>query len=216
MSELLANLTAAMVDVISGAGYFGLAFLMAIDAANIPAPSEVTLAFAGYLVSVGRLTFWPAVAVATLSYTAGACFSYWLGFRGGRPFVQKYGKFVFVTKRDVELADRLFAKYGAAIAFFSRFVPVVRTFISLPAGIARMPFGKFVTYTALGAFGWSLLFIWLGVKFGENYAQIKEKFRWIDDVLIAIIILAIVAWITRFFLHRRRERLAERTTLPQK
>lgn len=206
MSELISAISNAMVDFITNAGYFGVAFLMFIDAANIPAPSEVTLAFAGYLVSTGRLTFWWAVIVSSLAYTSGATFSYWLGYRGGRPFVQKYGKFVFITKRDIELADKLFAKYGSAIAFFSRFVPVLRTFISLPAGIARMPLRKFIPYTFLGALGWSLLFIWLGMKFGENYELIREKFHGIDKVIIVVVILAIIAWVARFFIHRRHER----------
>ncbi|MFO0702728.1 MAG: DedA family protein [Candidatus Andersenbacteria bacterium] len=208
------SLLAALVNFISSAGYVGLAVLLAADAANIPIPSELSLAFAGYLVSTGQLAFWPAVIVGTLGYSLGAAFSYWLGYRGGRPFVQRYGRFVFITHRDLELADKLFARFGAAIAFFSRFVPVVRTFISLPAGIARMPFGRFITYTTAGGFIWSVLFVWLGLKFGQNYDVIRERFHGIDIAIAVVIGLGIVAWIVRFFVHQRRERHARGTSVP--
>ena len=210
LEHILATLAAWLVSFVSATGYAGVAGLMFIDAANIPAPSELTLPFTGYLVSTGRFSFWPAVLVATIGYTLGALVSYWIGYRGGRRFVERYGKWVLISGRDLDIGDRLFKKYGAAIAFFSRFVPVLRTFVSLPAGIARMPIKTYAAFTFAGAFLWSLIFVWLGQRLGDQYATIRERFAGVDKVAVAVVVLLGVAWVVRFVIHQRADRRYER------
>lgn len=215
MNHLTASLTAAIANFIGASGYAGLALLLAIDACNIPLPSELTLGFAGYLVSTGRFSFWPTVVVGTLGFTLGAIISYWIGARGGRRFVERYGYWVLLTKHELDIADRWFARFGSAIAFFSRLLPIGRTFISLPAGVARMPFGRFVTYTVLGSFIWSVAFVYLGRVVGDRYLAVLERYRWIDYAIGGVIIVALVVWVVRFIVIRRADKRVERQAAPR-
>lgn len=201
-----------IIDIISRLGYVGIAALMAIDSANIPVPSEITMPFAGYLVTTGRFTFWGAVMAGTIGSTVGSLISYWIGVKGGRAFVEKYGKFVLISKRDLARGDRLFAKWGNAIAFFARVVPVVRTFISLPAGITRMPIMQFTIYTFAGSLLWSWVLVYFGQVVGENYAQVRERFHGIDVVVVILLALLFVAWVVHFIREIRQERKEARET----
>lgn len=191
-------LAARVTEFISALGYWGLAIGMAIESANIPLPSEIILPFGGYLVSTGRLTFWGAVMAGTLGGLGGSIVSYYIGLLGGRPFLQKYGRYVGISEKHFIQAERWFERYGEATVFFTRLMPVIRTFISLPAGIARMNIWRFIIYSFLGSLPWSILLVYLGVKLGQHWDALKPWFHRLD-VIVAAGILALLAywWIRR-------------------
>ncbi|MBO8138282.1 MAG: DedA family protein [Desulfotomaculum sp.] len=199
--SLIEESFAWVTDFIAALGYWGLAIGMAIESANIPLPSELILPFGGYLVSTGQLNFWGAVMAGTVGGTIGSILSYSLGFLGGRPLLIKYGRYVGITRHKLEMADRWFARYGEAAVFFTRLMPIIRTFISLPAGLAGMNFKKFVIYTFLGSLPWSIVLTFAGVKLGENWHQIKPWFHRLDAVVAAGILLLAV-----YYLLKRRRR----------
>lgn len=191
---------AATVDFIARLGYWGIGIGMAIESANIPLPSEVILPFGGYLVSQSKLSFWGAVLAGTVGGTVGSIISYALGSMGGLPLLLRYGRYIHITGERLEQANRWFERYGEKAVFIARLLPVIRTFISLPAGIARMRFGRFVVYTFLGSLPWSALLTYIGVKLGENWRAIEPFFHRLDLLLI----LAVVAVIIYYWWHRRR------------
>ncbi len=173
--------------MIAALGYWGVGIGMAIESANIPLPSEVILPFGGYLVHTGRLDFWGTVMAGTVGGTLGSIGSYYLGIKGGRPFLHKYGRYIGISERKLVLADYWFARYGEATVFFTRLLPIVRTFISLPAGIARMNFKKFVIYTFLGSLPWSILLVYVGYALGQNWQAIKPWFHRLDFLVAALL-----------------------------
>ncbi|MDD3653689.1 MAG: DedA family protein [Desulfotomaculaceae bacterium] len=185
----------AVTVVIASWGYWGVAVGMAIESANIPLPSEVILPFGGYLVSTGRLEFYRTVMAGTVGGVVGSILSYYLGVWGGRPFLVKYGRYFGFSMDHLALADRWFKQYGEATVFFTRLMPIVRTFISLPAGIARMDFKKFVVYSFFGSLPWSLLLVYIGLKLGQNWQSIKGWLHGLDAlVVVGIAILIIYLW----------------------
>ena len=185
-----------IVSFISHSGYFGIMFLMAIESACIPLPSEVIMPFSGYLVFTGRFRLaWVAVAGA-LGCNLGSAVAYYVGALGGRPLAEKYGRLVLVSRHDLDRADRWFARYGDGTVFFSRLLPVVRTFIALPAGVARMDFIRFNLYTFLGSLPWCLLLAYAGLKLGARWTILRDYFHRFD-VAIAVLILAAIAWFIR-------------------
>lgn len=176
-------------------GYWGVAIGMAIESANIPLPSEVILPFGGYLVFTGRLEFYRTVLAGTVGGVAGSILSYYLGVWGGRPFLVKYGRYFGFSMDHLALADRWFNRYGEATVFFTRLMPIIRTFISLPAGIARMDFKKFVIYSFFGSLPWSFLLVYIGLKLGQNWQSIKGWLHGLDVlVVVGIAILIIYLW----------------------
>jgi membrane protein DedA with SNARE-associated domain len=191
--ELLARY---IISVISGSGYVGIVLLMGIESACIPLPSEVIMPFSGYLVSVGRFKLgWVALAGA-LGCNAGSLVAYYVGSLGGRPLVEKYGRYVLVTHHDLEMADRFFARYGDWAVFIARLLPVIRTFIALPAGVARMNFLRFNIYTFLGSLPWCAALAYAGLKLGERWTTLRQYFHRFDTV-IGILILIAAAWFIR-------------------
>ncbi len=172
---------------------------MLLESACIPIPSEVIMPFSGYLVFTGRFMMWQIVFWGALGNLVGSALAYWVGFYGGRPLVEKYGKYILVSNRDLETADKWFSKYGQRAVFFSRLLPAVRTFISLPAGIARMDFKKFSFYTLIGSLPWSLALAYVGLALGENWASIRVYFEKFDYIIAALVILVIIWWIWRHF-----------------
>ena len=182
-------------------GYLGVVVAMAIESAMVPLPSELILPYAGFLVSdpsqVEPLThgpwgFWIVVVAATIGNTLGSLVGYAIGAWGGRPFLARWGKYLLIRPHELELADRFFAKYGPATAFVSRLLPIVRTFISFPAGVARMPLGTFIAYSTAGAFLWSIALVWAGVQLGSRWVDIRHALQPFDG-LIAIAVVALVA-----------------------
>ncbi len=187
--KILEPIAQWIISVISSLGYGGIVLTMTIESACIPLPSEIIMPFSGYLVTTGRFTLFLTGVTGAMGCVIGSVLSYGVGIWGGRPFLEKYGKFVLISHRDLDNADRFFKKYGDLSIFISRLLPVVRTFISLPAGIAKMNFTKFVIYTFLGSFPWCLGLAYVGKVMGENWESIRVYFRQ-ADVLIGVLIVA--------------------------
>jgi membrane protein DedA with SNARE-associated domain len=180
-------------SVIAATGYGGVALLMAIESACIPLPSELIMPFAGYLVHEGTLNLlWVATAGA-IGCNLGSLVAYEIGCYGGRPLVEKYGRWILLSRRELAWADRFFLRWGYLAVFIARLLPVVRTFIALPAGIARMPRGRFHVYTFLGSWIWCLALAWLGLKLGENWRDLGKYFHQFDAV-IGVVIIAGIVW----------------------
>lgn len=190
-------------------GYVGVVIAMAIESAAIPLPSELILPFAGWSVSKGLTepltssawTYWGAVIAGVVGNTIGSLASYAIGAYGGRPLVERYGKYVLISAHDLELADRWFARYGEATVFFSRMLPIVRTFISVPAGIARMPLWRFTLFSILGAIPWVMLLVWGGMQLGDHWLELKHNLRGLDYLIAAVILLGVGLFVWR---HVRR------------
>src|ERR1700674_3742185 len=144
IDKLLTAVSTLVVGTISGLGYGGVVLMMAIESACIPLPSEIIMPFSGYLVSVGKMNLWAVALTGAVGCVVGSLVAYWAGMYGGRPFLEKYGRYVLISRQDLDLADRWFGRYGEAIIFTSRLLPAVRTFISFPAGVARMNLKSFV------------------------------------------------------------------------
>jgi len=193
-----------MTDVIGDYGYWAVFVLMMLESALIPIPSEVTMVFGGFLASRGELDFFWVGMIGALANVLGSWLAYWLGIWGGRPLVERWGKYVLLRPHDIDRAEAWFAKHGEAAVFVSRLLPVVRTFISLPAGVARMPFGKFTLYTFLGCIPWSFALAWGGFALGENWETVLrygEPITW----GVAAVVAGVVVW---FVAKRVRERRA--------
>lgn len=193
--EFLARL---IIGVISAAGYPGIVLLMAIESACIPLPSEVIMPFSGYLVSTGRFALFPVAVAGALGCNLGSLVAYYVGSWGGRPLVEKYGRYVLVTRHDLQMADRFFARFGDWAVFVARLLPVIRTFIALPAGIARMNVLRFHIYTFLGSLPWCLALAYAGRELGERWTTLREYFHRFDTVLAILIVVGAV-----WFIHNR-------------
>ena len=191
--EIVSN---AVIGFISAYGYLGIFFLSALESANIPIPSEVIMPFSGYLAYQGKFSFWGVTLAGTVGNLAGSVLSYYLGSYLGRPFIVKYGKYVLIPHKKFVHAEEWFKKYGHEAVFIGRLLPVVRTFISLPAGIAKMDFKKFVAYTFIGAFIWSAILAYVGVWLGPNWNSIMAFFEKIQLVIIAGFAIFVV-WYVR-------------------
>ena len=173
LENIIGELVNWIESVISTTGPVGIMILMAIESCNIPLPSEAVLPFAGYLVSKGEMGFHAAAFAGALGCVLGSVPSYYLGYFGGRKFFEKYGKYVLVTKKDLDEADKLVEKYGDWAFFLCRMLPVIRTFISFPAGILKARKRTFFTLTFVGSLIWSYLLVYVGVKLGENLDKLK-------------------------------------------
>ena len=184
--QFLAIVSNFAIQTISALNYFGVIFLMALESACIPIPSEVIMPFSGFLVFEGKFSFWLVVFWGTMGNLIGSAIAYFIGFYGGRPLVEKYGKYILLSHSDLELAERWFQKYGSLSIFFSRILPVARTFISFPAGVAKMNFFKFSVYTTVGSAIWSVFLTYVGFFGGENWSKIEvyfKKFDWFIGIL---------------------------------
>ncbi len=194
---ILSTIAGFIINTISVVGYGGVILLMAIESANIPLPSEIIMPFSGFLVARGELNLWLVGLAGAIGCVIGSIASYWLGMLGGRPLVEKYGKYILISHHDLDLADRWFKKHGEVTVFVGRLLPVVRTFISFPAGIAKMHFGRFVIYSFLGSLPWTLALAYVGQKMGENWEKIRSYFRGFDYLILILIVLIIIWWIWR-------------------
>ncbi len=199
MDVLLEFLAHFVINVISTTGYFGITVLMALESACVPIPSEIIMPFSGFLVFEGRFILWSVVIWGALGNLIGSVIAYAVGFYGGRPLIKKYGKYVLIAPADLERADRWFKKHGQSTVFFSRLLPIIRTFISLPAGISRMNFKKFCFYTLAGSLPWSFVLTYIGILMGENWADLEIYFRKFQWLVGALLILGIIWWIRRHF-----------------
>ena len=183
-------------------GYLGVMVAMAIESAMVPLPSELILPYAGFLVSDlsqvepltgGAWNFWIVVVVATIGNTLGSLIAYAIGAYGGRPFLERYGRYLLIRPHEIELADGFFERHGSATVFIGRLLPIVRTFISFPAGVARMHLGKFIAYSTVGALLWSILLVWAGTVLGENWEDIRHLLQPFDlAIAVAVVVLVVV------------------------
>ncbi len=192
-TKILVLLSAFVIWIISTLGYTGIVLAMAIESACIPLPSEVIMPFSGYLVSQGRFTLWGVSLAGAVGCTLGSAIAYGVGACGGRPFILKYGRYILISAHELDRADRWFARYGMSATFISRLLPVIRTFISLPAGIARVPFGRFLAYAFLGSLPWSWVLAYVGFLLGEHWERVGGILHSLDIVIVAGL-LAAAAW----------------------
>lgn len=197
LEQIFSVLTTFIANVISTFGYPGIALLMGIQTVAIPIPSEIILPFAGYLVFTGRFEIWLVALVGAVGSCLGSLVAYFIGKAGGRPLVQKYGKWVLISKHDLNLADNFFRKHGNEAVFFGMMLPIFRSFISFPAGVAKVPVKKFVTYVFLGSFIWGVFLSFIGMKLGENWSTLRTKFQGFEVALFVLAVFAGVYWVYR-------------------
>jgi membrane protein DedA with SNARE-associated domain len=213
IARIIEFLSAFVVGTISAMGYGGVVLLMAIESACIPLPSEIIMPFSGYLVYTGRFNLWLVGVAGAVGCVLGSLVAYWAGMYGGRPFIEKYGRYVFISHHDLDLADRWFARYGELIVFSSRLLPVIRTFIAFPAGVSRMNLTRFSIYTFLGSLPWCIGLAYVGQKLGEQWdknATLKTWFHRFDFVIAIIGIVAVAWWIRRHVAQSRPGTTAEK------
>ena len=203
-SKILATIAAFIIATISALGYGGITILMAIESANIPLPSEIIMPFSGFLVAQGRFNLWSVGLSGAIGCVIGSILSYWLGMIGGRPLIEKYGKYILISHHDLDLADSWFQKRGELTVFIGRLLPIIRTFISFPAGIAKMRFWRFVIYSFLGSFPWCLVLAYVGQKMGENWENLRSYFHDFDYLILGLIVLGIIWWIWRHLKNRQK------------
>jgi membrane protein DedA with SNARE-associated domain len=202
--KILAVLFVFIKSVMLSTGYAGIALLMAIESACIPLPSELIMPFAGYLVFEGAMKLvWVATAGA-IGCNLGSLLAYEIGYYGGRPLVEKYGSYILLSRRELDWADRFFARWGQAAVFIARLLPIIRTFIALPAGVARMPRGKFHIYTFLGSWPWCFVLAYIGMKLGENWRTMGKYFHQFDAIVGGLLVIGIVWFLWTHWQHRIR------------
>jgi len=204
--RIIELVSAFIVATISTLGYGGIVLLMAIESACIPLPSEVIMPFSGYLVYKGQFSLWLVAVAGAFGCVVGSLVAYWVGMYGGRPLIEKYGRYVLISRHDVDIADRWFDRFGEVIVFASRLLPVIRTFIAFPAGVARMDLKKFVIYTFAGSLPWCLGLAYAGQKLGEQWDKnptLKSLFHRFDFIIGIVIAVAVVCWVWRHVRHLR-------------
>ncbi len=199
LEKIIAIVATWIMGVISTMGYGGIVLLMAIESACIPLPSEIIMPFAGFLVSKGELSLFGIALAGAIGCIVGSIPAYYLGVYGGRPMVEKYGKYVLISRKDLDWADQAFAKHGEIIIFIGRLLPAVRTFIAFPAGVARMNMPKFITYTFVGSFIWCWVLGYVGMKAGENWENLKVHFHQFHHIMIGLAVIFIVWYVRRHF-----------------
>jgi membrane protein DedA with SNARE-associated domain len=207
LETLIGFLATWIIATISAIGYLGIALLMAIESACIPLPSEIIMPFSGYLVSTGRFNLFLVATAGAIGCNLGSSIAYAVGYFGGRPLVEKCGRYILVSRRDLELVDRFFARFGGITVFICRLLPVVRTFIALPAGIARMPQVKFQLYTFLGSWPWCFALAYVGEQLGARWdtdPELRNLFHRFDATIVAVFAVLVVWYVARHWKHRLR------------
>ncbi len=212
IAQFLEAISGFVIHVISALGYPGILLLMAIESACIPLPSEVIMPFSGALTVAaiaaryGRdpfSLFWVAT-IGALGCNLGSVVAYEIGHFGGRPLVLKFGSWLLLSQKELDWADRFFERRGSLTVFISRLLPVVRTFIALPAGVAQMPRGRFHLYTFLGSWPWCFVLAYLGMKAGENWGYLRKYFHQFDTIIGALIVVGVAWFIWSRWKHRIR------------
>lgn len=216
LTEITNTLSTLITNLYISTGLLGIVLAMAIESCCIPLPSEIVMPLAGIMLSSGKILQgvnpWLALFLVGLAGAVGCLLgsmaAYGIGYKGGRPLMLKYGRYVLISQHDADLADRFFQRWGSATAFFSRLLPVVRTYISLPAGISKMPFLKFCVYTFLGSLPWCILLAYLGVLLGHNIESLSSIFHGMDVVIVAAVIILVALYIWRHIRNDRKARVA--------
>ena len=200
-----------MEEWVTSYGYIAIFILMLLESACVPFPSEVTMLVGGWYAADGRLSFFWVVAAGVLGNLVGSWLAYWGGRTLGREVLDKYGKYVFIRSHDIDRAEVWWERHGEAATFFSRLLPVIRTFISVPAGMAKMPFGKFTVYTFLGCIPWTAALTYLGVVVEDNWEQVLNYFDIPTLIIGAVLVIAAGLW---YFRRRKQRKEAEANLLP--
>ena len=201
--KILGVLATFTIWVISSGGYVGIAILMAIESACIPLPSEIIMPFAGYLVSTGRFDLYLAATAGAIGCNIGSIVAYEIGKRGGRPVAERWGRYLLIGPGELDAADRFFARWGSIAVLIGRLLPVIRSFIAFPAGVARMRLVPFHVYTFLGSWPWCFGLAWVGMKLGSKWdsdPRVKAAFHR-ADLAIGIVLIALIAF---YIWHRVR------------
>ena len=204
IEKIIAVLAGFIIGTISRLGYGGIVLLMAIESACIPLPSEIIMPFSGYLVSTGEMNLWLVGLAGAVGCVLGSIAAYYAGAWGGRPFIEKYGKYILISHHDLDLADRWFQRHGDITIFIGRLLPVIRTFIAFPAGVARMSLWRFNLYTFVGSYIWSVGLAWVGMKLGEHWNTLGVYFHRFDAAIGVILLIAVVWYVRRHLQHMKR------------
>jgi membrane protein DedA with SNARE-associated domain len=203
---LIASITDRLVEfatnVVGDLGLAGIALLMVPESACIPIPSEATMLFAGFNVSKGHYTLLEATMVGAAANVVGSWIAYAVGYYGREGLLERHGSRLHIKKRDLERADNWFERYGSWAVFFSRMLPVVRTFISLPAGAARMPFWRFTLFTAAGCIPWVFMLAFVGKQAGDNWTKWKDSLHYVDYAVLGLIVIGVVYLLIRWRRNR--------------
>lgn len=216
LSQIITTLTDLLKEIYATTSWLGIMLAMAIESCCIPLPSELVMPLGGAMVANGTIfKDWnPHLALFIISLAGsigcllGSSVAYAIGYKGGRPLMLKYGRYVLISQHDADKADAFFQRWGAATAFFSRLLPVVRTYISLPAGIAKMPFVKFCIYSFLGSFPWCYLLAYAGYLLGSQFEQLNTVFHGLDVVILVVLVALVVFYIWHHVRNDRKARAA--------
>jgi len=223
LAHLTDTLTIFITNMYVTLGLAGIVIAMALESCCIPLPSEIVMPLAGVMFVEGKLlagvNFWLGLVLIALAGAIGCLIgstaAYGIGYTGGRPLMLKYGRYLLISQHDADMADRFFQKWGGATAFFSRLMPIVRTYISLPAGITKMPFIKFCVYTFLGSFPWCFLLAYVGTVVGNNLSALTPIFRSFEVVIIIALLILLVLYIWRHILNDRKARAEQAAAVQQ-
>jgi membrane protein DedA with SNARE-associated domain len=209
LDQIISMLASFIVAVISGAGYAGVVILMAIESACIPLPSEIIMPFAGYLISVGQFSLLGAATAGAIGCNVGSTIAYLVAAKGGRPAFERWGSYVLVTHAELDRAEHFFARYGAITVFVGRLLPVIRTFISFPAGLARMPMMKFQIYSFIGSWPWCLALAYVGMVLGARWDSdptFRKLYHDFDAVIVAVVVVGFVWFVWSRWREMRRSK----------
>ncbi|MDP4098088.1 DedA family protein [Paenibacillus sp. P96] len=200
--DFIPNMIQHIFEWIRDLGYMGIALGLMIEVI----PSEIVLAYGGFLVYSHQVSFIPAVIFATVGGVFAQLFIYWIGRYGGRPVIEKYGKYLLINRKHMDHAEDWFNKYGTGVIFTARFIPVVRHAISIPAGISRMNIWRFIILTTLAVIPWSVLFIYLGMLLGNQWEQIDEKAApYVTPILVAAVVLLAVYFLVKWIVSKKKK-----------
>ncbi len=200
--EFIASIATKFLEI---TGYPALVVLMAMESMIFPIPSEAVMPFAGFLIADGKMSWFLAIFFSTLGTLIGSLTSYAMGYYGGNRFVKHFGKYFLMDEKALVWTEHWFSKHGAKTIFISRFIPVVRHLISIPAGIGKMPLKKFITYTLLGGIIWNTFLLYTGVLLQDNWTLVQKYSHPIDIVIIILFIVAIIWFIWRHFVKNKNE-----------
>jgi membrane protein DedA with SNARE-associated domain len=201
---VVAPISAFILATISSLGYGGILICMAIESACIPLPSEIIMPFSGYLVSTGRFTLWGVTLAGATGNVLGSLLAYAAGRKGGRPLAEQLTRWRLIRMEEYDLADRWLRRHGLQVAFWTRLLPIVRTFVSFPAGAARVPLGRFCLYTFLGSLPWTLALATIGLLFRENWERIRAYWRGFDVVVLIGLAILLILWLQSHFRRSKR------------
>lgn len=196
LHQILQQISSIALSLVNHYGYWGIFFGMILESACIPLSSEVMMLFGGFLVAQGHLNLWGVVWAGILGNIIGSVLTFWVGAKGGRTFLRKYGKYILLNEQHLAKADQWFSHHGESTVFFTRNLPIIRTFISLPAGISQMNFAKFFIFTALGCIPWNVFLTYLGLKLGQNWKFVEKFSRPISYSVLLLSVAGIIYFLS--------------------